>query len=232
MNKLQVLLPLLFLIAFSSYAQKGKLTPFRIEGSINADSGKLTLFFNSDYNLAEQKILISDVKERKFSFSGYIPESQSVFVILDDVYRSGEFIIDPGKQEISINIDSVDYVPFVSNKTMRKEYPDFSDELKKGYAGSVLKQKIYSGKQIAVGTLFPSISISDMEDRPFSTEVFRENKLTLVEFWYSRCGPCRALFPSMRNLHKKFNSKGFEIIGISVDENEQRIYPWKNWRNT
>jgi thiol-disulfide isomerase/thioredoxin len=45
-------------------------------------------------------------------------------------------------------------------------------------------------------------------------------KYTLIEFWSSWCGPCRQSNPSLVRLYDDYNEKGFEIIGVSLDEDK------------
>jgi len=104
-------------------------------------------------------------------------------------------------------------------------YNAFSGELKNGYAGRVLNKKLENGKLISVGNQFPSLQIINRNNEKFSSTIFLNNKLTLVDFWYTRCGPCRAQFSSMKNLYNLFSTKGFEIVGISIDKATER----KNW---
>ncbi len=50
-------------------------------------------------------------------------------------------------------------------------------------------------------------------------------ELTLVDFWASWCRPCRAENPNIVKAYDKYKSKGFTVVGISLDEDENR---WKN----
>ncbi|MDL2215390.1 TlpA family protein disulfide reductase, partial [Dysgonomonas sp. OttesenSCG-928-M03] len=45
-----------------------------------------------------------------------------------------------------------------------------------------------------------------------------KNKVVLIDFWASWCGPCRQEMPNVVDAYNKFKSKGFEIVGISLDE--------------
>lgn len=46
-----------------------------------------------------------------------------------------------------------------------------------------------------------------------------KGKVILVDFWASWCGPCRASNKHLVKLYNKYKAKGFEIFGVSVDEN-------------
>jgi len=40
----------------------------------------------------------------------------------------------------------------------------------------------------------------------------------LLDFWATWCGPCRASIPMLRNIYRKYEARGFELIGISSDQ--------------
>lgn len=46
-----------------------------------------------------------------------------------------------------------------------------------------------------------------------------EDKVIILNFWATWCGPCRREIPGFVNLYKKYNEEGLEIIGVSVDQN-------------
>ena len=45
-----------------------------------------------------------------------------------------------------------------------------------------------------------------------------EDKVIILNFWATWCGPCRMEIPGFVDLYKKYNEKGLEIIGVSVDQ--------------
>ena len=72
-----------------------------------------------------------------------------------------------------------------------------------------------------------------------------KGKVVLIDFWATWCGPCVAELPNVKKTYAKYNKKGFEIIGISLDSNKIKLtnfvedndMPWpqqfdgKGWKN-
>ena len=48
-------------------------------------------------------------------------------------------------------------------------------------------------------------------------------KVVLVDFWATWCPPCRGEVPHVVAAYKKYHDKGFEIVGISLDQDEDAL---------
>lgn len=50
-----------------------------------------------------------------------------------------------------------------------------------------------------------------------------KGKYYLLDFWASWCGPCMANMPDLHEIHKRLIGRNFEIISISLDENDDAV---------
>ena len=48
-------------------------------------------------------------------------------------------------------------------------------------------------------------------------------KVVLVDFWATWCPPCRASIPSIAGLYHKNHDRGFEVMGVSLDDRDSTI---------
>ena len=90
--------------------------------------------------------------------------------------------------------------------------------LAKGFIGTV---KRMAG--ISVGQEAPDFTLNSPEGTPIQLSSLR-GKYVLIDFWASWCGPCRMENPNVVRMYDKFKDKGFDIYGVSLDDNEKA---WK-----
>jgi thiol-disulfide isomerase/thioredoxin len=81
--------------------------------------------------------------------------------------------------------------------------------------------------KIANGKKAPDFAFPDVNGKKWSPKDFK-GKYLIVDFWASWCGPCRQEIPHLKEVYKKYQSKGLEILAVSVDAKEN---DWKKAMN-
>lgn len=87
----------------------------------------------------------------------------------------------------------------------------------------ILFVSLASFAQPSVGERVSEISLPDQKGNNINLSSLK-GKVVLIDFWASWCGPCRRSEPALKKLYEKYQPQGFEIYGISVDEDK---FAWK-----
>ena len=106
---------------------------------------------------------------------------------------------------------------FGYEKVFDEIMPLFADAIKDSYSGRGLAKILKNSEILAVGNKFPHIELLNINGSQSPGIQFTKNKYTLVDFWYTNCGPCLAAFPSLVKIYDTYHAKGFEIAGIATD---------------
>ncbi|MGF7077072.1 TlpA family protein disulfide reductase [Mucilaginibacter sp. R-33] len=94
-----------------------------------------------------------------------------------------------------------------------------------GKASSLKKQDTVTANQnLIVGKRLPAFELQTAGGKSIKLSSVK-GKVVLVDFWASWCMPCRAAIPHLKELYKQYHAKGFEIVSISIDQNNKA---WKN----
>ncbi|RYG35723.1 TlpA family protein disulfide reductase, partial [bacterium] len=77
--------------------------------------------------------------------------------------------------------------------------PNLANGLTPGKAALKFTATTMSGKSVAFPTSY-------------------RGKVVLVDFWATWCGPCMREVPNLAKVYGKYKAKGFEVLGVSLDE--------------
>ncbi len=76
------------------------------------------------------------------------------------------------------------------------------------------------------GTVAPNFKLTSTDGKTIDLSSFR-GKVVIVDFWATWCPPCKAEIPDFIKLYSKYKDNGFQMLGISLDQNGlQAVVPF------
>ena len=65
-----------------------------------------------------------------------------------------------------------------------------------------------------------SFSFTTLTGGTLDQSVFSDNKLIMVNYWATWCGPCVSEIPDLVKISKDYADKGFALVGVNVDNSD------------
>ena len=87
-----------------------------------------------------------------------------------------------------------------------------------------IQNEIKNKKPFMVGAIAPDFALPTPDGQEITLSSLR-GQYVMIDFWASWCGPCRKENPEVVRLYHQYQSKGFQILGVSLDRDRQA---WTN----
>ena len=117
-------------------------------------------------------------------------------------------------------IQTTNFVPYIKDH-IADLYAILDGPAKKGPFADLIEKSLQSAGLGKVGSVLPEFKQNDVNGKSFSLSSLR-GKYVLIDFWASWCGPCRAENPNVVKAFNAFKSKGFTVLGVSLDQDKAK----------
>ena len=170
----------------------------------------------------KQRSIQAEAEQLAQKYNGELPDS--VGRRLDAAWEEvSRMQMDALKNGILENLDNLIPVYFLLNYGDVVDI-DFLDRVMKDYKYkdnkllAKTRQRLSGEKRKQPGVLFTDFTMNDQKGNIKKLSDYAgKGNYVLVDFWASWCGPCRTEMPNVKALYEKYHPLGFEIVGVSLD---------------
>lgn len=103
----------------------------------------------------------------------------------------------------------------------------FPEQMQKTQILTAIAKSIAAQENTELGKPYLEIALPDSLGETVSvTPLIGPGKWVLIDFWATWCSPCRGELPYLKEAFKEFGPKGFNIYGVSLDNDAES---WKEF---
>ena len=99
---------------------------------------------------------------------------------------------------------------------------NFDHSIKQSKYVKSLIERVDKLKTVSIGSTYTNFTMDDTSGNPVQLSSVIGSNYLLIDFWASWCGPCRRENPNIVSVYKDYHSKGFDILGVSLDTDKQK----------
>ena len=107
---------------------------------------------------------------------------------------------------------------------LRKRYDQLADNIKAMPNAKAVATHLETVERISEGRTAPDFTMLNNEGDSITLSKVK-GKVKLLDFWASWCVPCRKEMPNLVKLYKDYQTRGLEIVSVSLDTDKQK---WLN----
>ena len=168
--------------------------------------------FNFINNFTKSKFMYKFFFEKKNRQIDSIYNTINKLNINDTLKNYLYFYLIKNELKINRNSNKIFILNFLNKNNLDTQYTNYIKNLLNSYND----KNLYINKTVLTSYNNDTINLYSLLNN-------RNNKLKLIDFWASWCGPCREEMPSAKKIINKYQKK-LDYIYISIDENVNQWY--------
>lgn len=168
-----------------------------VEGSKESEDNLALIRQNNDINLQEKKRINRNSRVCEM-IENYIEKHKNSYLTLFHLQNS---IIACGSAKSQYLFDKL------------------AQNIKESHEGISVQQQIKTHEQNTIGSIIPNFAMPSKDGKQIQIGTEIED-WTIINFWASWCGPCRAENMNLAKYKAIFDSKSVKLIGVSLDSDK------------
>jgi len=128
-----------------------------------------------------------------------------------------QYVKTNNKSIVSLYLVAEQLVYSLKDDELKTIFTNFDTTLSTSNYYKRIAERIQILENVKIGMPAPDFALKDTTGAAISLSSLK-GKYVLIDFWASWCQPCRKENPSVVKLYADYKAKGFEILGVSLDE--------------
>ncbi len=111
------------------------------------------------------------------------------------------------------------------DEAARQVFTELLPRLKSGSIDAGRVARYVDRPELVRARMAPAFTVTTLDGQRVSLDELR-NKVVLIDFWATWCGPCREALPHMQRIARQFAGQPLVVLSISLDSDESK---WKDF---
>jgi thiol-disulfide isomerase/thioredoxin len=219
-----------FVVVFVENGNIKVNVPEEFDKSVTTGTPLNDLFRSYNENLKPVNKKIDELRQ----YAQSQPETEALYAELDERAKtiiaemtqiSVKFLTENSGTILSayLLLNTMDAMGVDYDEVIQNTYDKLDKQVKEGAFGKEIYRRIERMriKELAEGEMFRDLTLKTPDDKTVSISDYAgKGKYVLLDFWASWCGPCRNENPNVVALYAEYKDKGFEIVGVSLDDDK------------